>query len=115
MKRIRDEAHRFAITHHRNIRAKVGLASQLDSVEGIGPSRRKALLKRFGTLDGIREASVEQLTAITDRRLVCDAAARSVLRPAGVRCPRLPPSTIPTGFSFTAGRPRLQVSGEEKR
>ena len=64
LQRIRDEAHRFAITHHRNLRAKVGLASQLDSVPGIGPSRRKALLKRFGSLDGIREASLEQLTTV---------------------------------------------------
>jgi excinuclease ABC subunit C len=64
IQRIRDEAHRFAITHHRNLRAKVGLASQLDSVAGIGPSRRKALLKRFGSLDGIREASLEQLTGV---------------------------------------------------
>ena len=64
LQRIRDEAHRFAITHHRNLRAKVGLASQLDSVPGIGPSRRKALLKRFGSLDGIREASIEELTSV---------------------------------------------------
>ena len=64
VQRIRDEAHRFAITHHRAIRGKVGLASQLDAVPGIGPTRRKALLKRFGSLDGIREATLEQLTTV---------------------------------------------------
>ena len=64
VQRVRDEAHRFALTHHRAIRAKVGLASRLDAIPGIGPARRKALLKRFGTLDGIREASLDQLLSV---------------------------------------------------
>lgn len=64
VQRIRDEAHRFAITAHRNRRSKLGLASQLDSVPGIGPVRRKALLKHFGSVDKIKEASVEELTAV---------------------------------------------------
>ena len=45
-------------------RGKIGLASQLDAIPGIGPTRRKALLKRFGSLDGIREASVDQLAGV---------------------------------------------------
>jgi excinuclease ABC subunit C len=61
---VRDEAHRFAITHHRARRQKVGVASQLDSIPGVGPARRKALLKAFGSLDAIRAASVEQLAAV---------------------------------------------------
>lgn len=61
---VRDEAHRFAITHHRARRQKVGVASQLDSILGVGPARRKALLKAFGSLDAIRAASVEQLAAV---------------------------------------------------
>jgi excinuclease ABC subunit C len=61
VQRIRDEAHRFAITHHRKVRSKKALSSPLDSVEGIGPSRKRALLKRFGSLQGIREASLEEL------------------------------------------------------
>jgi excinuclease ABC subunit C len=61
---VRDEAHRFALTHHRQRRSKIGLASQLDAIPGIGPTRRKALLKRFGTLDNIREASLDQLAGV---------------------------------------------------
>ena len=64
VQRVRDEAHRFAITHHRARRRKAGVASQLDSIPGVGPARRKALLKTFGSLDGIRAASVEQLAAV---------------------------------------------------
>ncbi len=64
VQRIRDEAHRFAITAHRKQRSKRGLASQLDSIPGIGPVRRKALLKHFGSMDKIKEASVEELMAV---------------------------------------------------
>jgi excinuclease ABC subunit C len=64
VQRVRDEAHRFALTHHRSIRGKLGLASQLDAIPGIGPTRRKALLRRFGSLDGIREASLEELMSV---------------------------------------------------
>ncbi len=64
VQRVRDEAHRFALTHHRSRRGKIGLASQLDAIPGIGPARRKALLKRFGSLDGIREATLEQLLSV---------------------------------------------------
>jgi len=63
IQRIRDEAHRFAITAHRKRRAKQGMASALDSIPGIGPARRKSLLKHFGSVDKIREASVVELTA----------------------------------------------------
>lgn len=64
MQRIRDEAHRFGITAHRKQRAKLGIASQLDSIPGIGPARRKALLKHFGSMDKIRQASVEEIAAV---------------------------------------------------
>ncbi len=64
LQRIRDEAHRYGITAHRSRRSKLGLASQLDSIPGIGPARRKALLKHFGSLDKIREANIEELAAI---------------------------------------------------
>ncbi|GAB4504195.1 MAG: excinuclease ABC subunit UvrC [Anaerolineales bacterium] len=64
VQRIRDEAHRFAITAHRKQRSKRGLASQLDSVPGIGPVRRKALLKHFGSVDKIKEATIEELLAV---------------------------------------------------
>ncbi len=64
VQRIRDEAHRFAITAHRKRRAKQGLASALDSIPGIGPARRKSLLKHFGSVDKIRDASVIELAAV---------------------------------------------------
>jgi excinuclease ABC subunit C len=61
VQRIRDEAHRFAITYHRNLRGRRALASVFDDIEGIGPVRKKALLKRFGSVRRIREASVDEL------------------------------------------------------
>jgi len=64
VQRIRDEAHRYGITAHRSRRSKLGLASQLDSIPGIGPTRRKALLKHFGSMDKIKEASLEELAAV---------------------------------------------------
>ena len=64
MQRIRDEAHRFAITAHRKQRTKVGMTSLLQEVPGIGPTRRKALLTRFGSVDKIRDADLKELTAI---------------------------------------------------
>ena len=63
VQRIRDEAHRFAITYHRTVRGKRALASVFDEVPGIGPARKKALLKRFGSVRRIREASVEEVAA----------------------------------------------------
>jgi len=63
IQRIRDEAHRFAITAHRKQRTKLGMASVLDKIPGIGPNRRKWLLNHFGSLQAIREATLEELTA----------------------------------------------------
>ncbi len=64
VQRIRDEAHRYGITAHRARRSKQGMASQLDSIPGIGPTRRKALLKHFGSMDKIKEATLEELAAV---------------------------------------------------
>ena len=64
IQRIRDEAHRFAITFHRKLRGKRNLVSVLDHVEGIGPKRRQALWKAFKTLDAMKAASVEELAAV---------------------------------------------------
>ena len=73
VQRIRDEAHRYGITAHRKKRQKLGMASQLDSIPGIGPARRKALLKHFGSVDKIRAASVEELKSI-----VPESAAQAI-------------------------------------
>lgn len=64
VQRIRDEAHRFAITAHRKRRGKIGLASRLEQVPGIGPVKRKALLLKFGSVEKIRDASLADLTTV---------------------------------------------------
>jgi excinuclease ABC subunit C len=64
VQRVRDEAHRFALALHRKQRAKASMASQLEQIPGIGPARRKALLKTFGSLDGIRDATVDALMTV---------------------------------------------------
>ena len=64
VQRIRDEAHRFAITAHRARRTKAGLASTLEKIPGIGPVKRKALLKKFGSLEDIAEAPIEELMLV---------------------------------------------------
>lgn len=64
VQRVRDEAHRFAITYHRKLRARRNLVSVLDHVPGIGPARRKALWEHFGALAKIKAATVEDLAAV---------------------------------------------------
>jgi excinuclease ABC subunit C len=63
VQRIRDEAHRFAVTYHRSVRQKAGTRSALDSIPGIGPKRKRALLRKFGSVREIREASVDDIAA----------------------------------------------------
>ena len=64
VQRIRDEAHRFAVTYHQNVRAKRAVRSVLDDVDGVGPARKRALLRRFGSVRGIREASLDELAKV---------------------------------------------------
>jgi excinuclease ABC subunit C len=64
VQRIDEEAHRFAITYHRKLRSKASLTSTLDDVPGIGPRRKRALLKAFGSIKGIQQASIEELAAV---------------------------------------------------
>ena len=64
VQRIRDEAHRFAITYHRNLRSKSSLKSSIDMVTGIGPKRKRMLLRRFGSIQGIKEAPVDDIAAV---------------------------------------------------
>lgn len=63
VQRIRDEAHRFAISYHRDVRQKTGMRSALDGVPGIGPKRKRALLRKFGSVKAIREATVDEIAA----------------------------------------------------
>ena len=61
IQRLRDEAHRFAITHHKKLRGQAAVRSRLESIPGVGPARRRALLTHFRNMDQIAAASVEQL------------------------------------------------------
>ena len=76
LQRIRDESHRFAISYHRKLRDKSTLASPLESIAGIGKKRRLLLLKNFGSLEGIRGASTNQLQAIPG---ITENLARKIL------------------------------------
>ena len=64
IQRLRDEAHRFAITHHRALRTKASVASRLDTIPGVGPARKKAILKHFKTVEALRSATPDDLLAV---------------------------------------------------
>ncbi len=64
--RIQDEAHRFAIEYHRSLRSKAQVKSVLDEIPGVGPARRKALMRHFGSIGEVREASVEKLCEVPE-------------------------------------------------
>ena len=76
LQHLRDEAHRFAITFHRERRQKRALASPLDQVPGIGPARKKALLRRFGSLSRLSRADLSEVATTPG---VGDALARQIL------------------------------------
>lgn len=64
IQRIRDEAHRFAVSHHRKLRSKQTVRSRLEEIPGIGPKRRAALLKRFKSIEALRQATLEEIAAV---------------------------------------------------
>ena len=64
VQRLRDEAHRFAITYHRNTRRKSAFKSQLDDIPGVGPTRKKALMRHFGSIKAMRAATIDELTQV---------------------------------------------------
>ena len=65
VQRIRDEAHRFALGYHQKVRSRESMRSALDDVPGIGPKRKKALLRKFGSVKAIREASIDEIASVT--------------------------------------------------
>lgn len=76
---IRDEAHRFAIGYHRKLRGKEGIASGIEAVPGVGPKRRTALLKHFGSLQHIKEATVEEIISVPGmNRATAEAVRRGL-------------------------------------
>jgi excinuclease ABC subunit C len=81
LQRVRDEAHRFAVTYHRSKRSKRMTASALDAVRGLGEHRRKALVTHFGSVARLKEASVAEITAVPG---IGVTTARAVLEALGV-------------------------------
>jgi excinuclease ABC subunit C len=65
VQRVRDEAHRFAITYHRSVRGKRSLESSLDGVPGVGPRRKRDLIRHFGSIKGLRSAGVDEIAQLS--------------------------------------------------
>ena len=81
LQRIRDEAHRFAVTFHRHARTMRDLRSELDGVAGVGPRRRRTLLTTFGSLAGVRRATREELAAVVGAKVADAVLAFFASRP----------------------------------
>jgi excinuclease ABC subunit C len=99
LQRIRDEAHRFAISYHRSKRSKRMTASALDSVPGLGEHRRKALVTHFGSVARLKEASVDEITSVHG---IGVTTAKAVLEALGVGAPAVeatgaPAEPVPDG------------------
>ncbi|HPY23835.1 MAG TPA: excinuclease ABC subunit UvrC [Mycobacterium sp.] len=95
LQRVRDEAHRFAVSYHRSLRSKRMTASALDTVRGLGETRRKALVTHFGSLARLRQASVQEITAVPG---IGVATATAVLEALGVaESATSAPQTDPVG------------------
>ena len=75
---VRDEAHRFANLFHRKVREKESLSSLLDGIPGIGKKRKRELMKKFGTLDKMRKASIEELIEVVKSRKIAEEILRRV-------------------------------------
>jgi excinuclease ABC subunit C len=75
--RIQDEAHRFAIEYHKSLRGKAQIKSVLDDIPGVGPARRKALMRHYDSIERIAEASAEELAQIPE---ISAAAAENIFR-----------------------------------
>jgi excinuclease ABC subunit C len=78
---VRDEAHRFAVTYHRQRRSKKMVESELDAVPGLGPARRAALLKHFGSLRKLKAADVDEIAALPGFGPRTAAAVLAALHP----------------------------------
>ena len=86
---MRDEAHRFAITYHKKLRSRATLYSELDKIPGIGGVRKRALLRAFGSIKRIEEATLEELLKVPSMN---DRVAREILESLGPKSPHDPSS-----------------------
>jgi excinuclease ABC subunit C len=114
LQQARDEAHRFAVTFNRKRRSMRTVTSELLSIPGIGPSKRRALLRTFGSVQGVRDASIDQIAALpgfsaeSARRLQESLAARAEGRPVAVRSKQEPNDAPSAGDS-----PSPPATGED--
>ncbi|MFV8164640.1 excinuclease ABC subunit UvrC [Mycobacterium sp. 134] len=106
LQRVRDEAHRFAISYHRSKRSKRMTASALDSVRGLGEQRRKALVTHFGSVARLKDATVEEITAVPG---IGVATAKAVLAALGGEPPNEPGGEPP---NEPGGEPPIGSGGE---
>ena len=109
LQRVRDEAHRFAITYHRSKRSKRMTASALDSVRGLGEHRRKALVTHFGSVARLKDASVEEITAVPG---IGVATANAVLEALGV--PTIKDEVSMTGQGMTRARSWRRIAHDRR-
>lgn len=104
LQRVRDEAHRFAISYHRSKRSKRMTASALDSVRGLGEHRRKALVTHFGSLARIKQAGIDEITAVPG---IGAATARAVLEALG--------ADVPPAAAVDSGAPATDIGNDQSR
>ena len=83
LQRVRDEVHRFSVTFHRNVRGKNSLSSLLDGISGIGPSRRTALLRTFGSVQRMSQATLDQIAAAPSMNRIAALAVYRALHESG--------------------------------
>jgi len=103
LQRVRDEAHRFAITAHRNRRSKGMTASVLDDVPGLGPARQAALLRHFGSVKRLRQASVEEIATVPGMGERTAAAVVAALAPGGEQVNSAESAGAPADTAAPAG------------
>ena len=118
VQRLRDEAHRFAITYHRDLRAKRSVRSAFDDLPGVGPKRKRELLKVFGSIKRVRDAPVEQIAAVPGHRARAGGAdqgdARGLTPGFGSEFFIVPVHRIATGRRLGSPRaPRRRVATPE--
>jgi excinuclease ABC subunit C len=113
LQRVRDEAHRFAITYHRAKRGKAATASELDNIPGLGPARRKALLKEFGSVRKLSAARVEDIAAVSGigPKLAATIVTALVSEPKAAASPGLRSDEGATREGGASGRPEANERG----
>ncbi|MCB0925295.1 MAG: excinuclease ABC subunit C, partial [Mycobacterium sp.] len=115
LQRVRDEAHRFAVSYHRSLRSKRMTASALDSVRGLGETRRKALVTHFGSVARLREASVQEITAVPGIGVATASAVLQALRADGGTSAVVPDSAAsPPVPDSAALPPQPEPPGEDR-